>query len=1050
MPVPLAPWTMNKQFSKINIFAGWGVFLVALVTYVLTIEPTTSLWDCAEFIATSYKLEIGHPPGTPFFFLINRLGAMFAADTSQVAFAVNVMSALESALTIAFMYWSIVMLGAMIVRRGRIANTESTSWALVASGVIGSLAYAWTDTFWFSAVEAEVYALSSLFTAVVFWAMLKWEKVADQPSSSRWLIFIAYMMGLSIGAHILNLLAIPALSFIYYFKKFPQARLKNLWKPAVASILLTGVFYLMTPTVVGIGGFVDRIFVNSFGLPVNSGLATVIFALVGALAWGVWWSHKKMRLTLNLVFLGAIMVVIGFSSYAIVLIRSSANPPMNSNHPDNPYALRSFLNRDQYGAPPLLYGPTYGSRPVDYKMTDKWVLTDENKYEKIEVIDDYVYDDATMMFFPRMYDGVSGNAGRYLNEYKNWGGDKGRRVRTANGDMVVVPTFGENLNYFFGYQISHMYLRYFFWNFVGRQSDIQSTGNIDNGSWLSGIDFIDEAYLGPQDELPSEIANNRGRNTYFFLPFILGMIGLIFHVKRDGRGAFILFTLFFMTGIAIILYLNQSPLQPRERDYAYAGSFYAFAIWIGVGVLAIYEWLRTKLKTKASMAVVGATALSVSVPTVLVAQNWDDHDRSGRTISRDMGFNYLDSALPNAILINYGDNDAFPVWYAQEVEGYRTDVRPMNFSYITGDWYIDQMKIKSNESDPVPFTLPYKKYYEGAERMFPIQDVPHPRGGVWTAQEVMTIVNSDAAGTKLTTRDGRSFDFVPTRRIAVPVNKQNALEAGILTEETLPLAQDTIYIEFPADKQSLSIDEMLFVDLMAHFDWKRPIYMSSYSDMLKYGLLDINKNPAVSYLRNDGVAYLLTPVPHAVTDINYLASVDTERLWDNLMNKFNYGNIKDTSVYADTFVHNTLEVSRLRNTFAQLADALMAEGDTVRAVEALDRAMVEMPASQMRFDSDILSIVSAYWRAGELEKGDALARAYGLNEGEYLDYYSRFTGDKATLVESLAFDRLRNLYGLVQEAMIYGRDDIFDEFNVYTQVEKPTISPLESGSIVLE
>ncbi|MFI3295514.1 MAG: DUF2723 domain-containing protein, partial [Rikenellaceae bacterium] len=909
-------------------------------------------------------------------------------------------------------------------------------WAIWGAGVVGSLAFAWTDTFWFSAVEAEVYALSSLFTAVVFWAMLKWERVADEPDSNRWLIFIAYMMGLSIGAHILNLLAIPALSFIYYFKKFPKARIKDLWKPGAVSILLTGAFYLMTPTVVGIGGWVDRIFVNSFSLPVNSGLVFVVVVLLLALSYGVLWSHKRVKVLLNTICLGAIMVVIGFSSYGIVLIRSTANPPMNSNHPSNPYALKSFLERDQYGTPPLLYGPTYGSRPIDVEMQTKWVLGADGKYTEIEVVKDYVYDASTMMFFPRMYDGISPSASRYMTEYKNWGGDKGRRVTTSYGQAVTIPTFGENLSYFLSYQFNHMYLRYFFWNFVGRQSDIQSTGNIDNGQWLSGITPLDELYLGTQKNLPDEIAGNRGRNTYYFLPLILGLLGLFFHIKRDGRGAFILFTLFFMTGVAIILYLNQSPLQPRERDYAYAGSFYAFGMWIGLGVLWVYEWAKKKVVKCDKGAVIAATLVSMSVPVILVAQNWDDHDRSGRTIARDMGFNYLNSTLPNSILINYGDNDAFPVWYAQEVEEVRTDVRPMNFSYITGDWYIDQMRIKSNESEPVPFSIPREKYSDGADRRFIINEIDHPHSRTWTAQEVMAVINSDAPTTKVTMQDGSRRDFVPARRIAVPVNKQNALEAGILTPETFDHAKDTIYVEFDASKRELYIDEVLFIDLLANFDWKRPLYFTSYSDMVKYGLLNISKDNPFTYLRNDGMAYLLTPYQMPITSVNALAWVDIDRLYDNLMNQFSYGNLGDTTVYADTFVQSTISTSRIRNTFAHLAEELLTRGDTTRAVEVLDRLMVELPVSQIRYDSELLQVIEAYWHAGAMEKGDALAMGFARNEAQYLDYYAQFTGDKARLIENVSFEHLRNIYMLMLLAQDNGRNDVLMAYGHYAMQDE--------------
>lgn len=1018
------------KFQKISLISGWLVFAIALVTYILTLEPAASLWDCSEFIATSYKLEVGHPPGTPLFFLINRFGAMFAGDPTNVAYAMNALSAIESALTIALLFWSIVMLGRMTYRRTSATITDSQNWSLIAAGAIGSLAYAFTDSFWFSAVESEVYALSSLFTAVVFWAILKWETIADQPHSNRWLILIAYLMGLSIGAHILNLLAIPALVFVYYFKRFPQRPKLDLWKPGAVAILLTGAFYMMTPTVVSIGAFIDYIFVNSFSLPVNTGLVTLIVILLAALGYLVWWSHKNARVTVNMICLSAIMVIIGFSSYGVVLIRSAVNPPMDSNNPENPYALKSFLNREQYGSRPLFKGQVYSSPVIDNVFSDNYRIDKDGKYEMFSRGVDYVYDPNTTTLFPRMYDGHSQNGRRYIPEYKNWGKVTGRQVRATNGEMVTVPTFGENMRFFFNYQVNHMYMRYFLWNFVGRQSDIQSTGNIDNGQWMSGITPLDQMYLGPQDNLPDEMAANKGRNHYYFLPFILGLVGLFFHLKRDSRGFLVVFMLFFMTGLAIVMYLNQTPLQPRERDYAYVGSFYAFAIWIGLGLLPIFEIMARKIKPR--VALIATTVVCATVPTVLAVQNWDDHDRSKRTIGRDMGLNYLNSTLPNAILINYGDNDTFPVWYAQEVEGVRTDVRPMNFSYIGGDWYIDQMQYKANESERVPFTLPRDKYLVGKAKSFPVQEIPHPGGGAWTVQEVMSVINSDDPATKVYSQDGTAYDFVPSARIAVPVNKKNAIASGILRAEQADQAPDTIYIQL-RDKQ-LDVTDVLFLDLLANTDWKRPLYFSSYGDLLKYGLVNIdNKNPenSFSHLQIDGMAYLLTPFKTPITSTYSVGRVDTKRLYDNLMNTFSYGNVADPDVYVDAFVHNTLGTTRIRSTFAKLADQLMIEGDTVRAVEVLDRAMKELPTSKLRYDEELIPIIQGYWNAGEKAKGNALANDYARNEAQYIDYFSRFTGNKAQLVDNIVYQHLINLYMVVLAASDEGYTEITTKYMPY-------------------
>lgn len=1012
-----------SSFSKRSLWGGWIVFVIASLTYLLTMEPSASLWDCSEFIATSYKLEVGHPPGTPFFFLINRLGAIFAGGPGNAAVAMNALSALESGLTIAFLFWSIAHLGRRMYRKEDAELTDGQSWAIIGAATIGALAYTWTDTFWFSAVEAEVYALSSLFTAVVFWAILKWENVADRPGSNRWLVLIAYLMGLSVGAHILNLLAIPALVFIYYFKKFPGRKKTDLWKPGIVSILLTGAFYLLTPTVVSVGALVDRIFVNGFGLGVNSGLTTFVVLLLAALGWGIWKTQRAGKAGWNTVLLSAAMVIVGISTYGIVLIRASINPPMNSNNPSDPYALKAFLNREQYGSRPLLYGQTYASPRVDTKFSTSYFIDEEGKYKSVDRVVGYEYDKNTQMLFPRMYSDMPSS---HVAEYKRWADVKGRRVRTGDGQMVTIPTFGENLKFFFTYQLNNMYWRYFLWNFVGRQSDIQNNTIID-GNWLSGIDPIDELYLGPQDNLPSEMAANKGHNTYYFLPFILGLIGFFYQLKRDGRNFLVVFLLFFMTGLAIILYLNQTPLQPRERDYAYAGSFYAFAIWIGLGLLWVYDVLHRKVfKANGRAAALVAFVVCASVPTVLAVQNWDDHDRSHRYVARDMGYNYLESVLPNGIIIDYGDNDTFPLWYNQEVENVRPDVRVMNSSYIGGDWYIDQMRMKANESEPIPHSMPRYKYYGDAMGQFPIQEIAKPDGSVWTAKEVMEVVNSDDPRTQLVDRAGNTYDMIPARRIAVPVNKENVIKSGIVRPEDADLIEDTIYIDINPSKSVLFSGEMVFLDLLASNDWTRPIHFTSAADLMNWGLVhyDSQTGNSWSYLQQDGAAYRLVPIKSPIERSFGVGRIDTETLYDNLMHKYRYGNVSDSRVYVDAFVTNTFATSQLRSSFARLANELTAKGDTVRAVEVLDRAMQEMPLEQLRMDDMVPFIVEAYYKAGAYDKGNALALKSSKILMEYVDYFDRFTGNKKKLVESETMDKLRTLYNLYLIAGQNGQKEI--------------------------
>ena len=1020
-----------SQFRKMNIIGGWTVFAVAFITYLLTIEPTASLWDCGEFIATSYKLEVGHPPGTPFFFLINRLGAMFAPEPADVAVIINGLSALESALTIAFLFWSISHLARRIYTRDGQELTAGQDWAVIAAAAIGSLAYTFSDTFWFSAVEAEVYALSSLFTAVVFWAILKWEEVADRPGSNRWLILIAYLMGLSIGAHILNLLAIPAIVFIFYFKKFPDRPKAQLWKPAVAALVLLGAFYSITPTVISIGAFVDRIFVNSLGMPFNSGLAVFVALLLCALGYGIYRTQIAGRATLNAILVSAAMVVVGFSTYGIVLIRASVNPPMNSNNPDNPYALLSFINREQYEQTPLTYGQTYATPGVE-TIYKKSYYDADGKYAAYEKPVGTEYDQNGKMLFPRMYSADP----NHVKEYEIWGKVQGHRKRMGNGEMATIPTFGENLRFFFSYQLNFMYWRYFLWNFVVRQNDVQSAGGILDGNWMSGVEPVDQLYLGPQEGMPAEMAANKARNKYFFLPFILGLIGLFFQLKRDGKNFLVVMLLFFMTGLAIIVYLNQPPLQPRERDYAYAGSFYAYAIWIGLGLLPVFNSIVRAVKNHKAAAIAAALVCG-SVPAIMAVENWDDHNRSGRTIARDIGYAYLDSTLPNSVLINYGDNDTFPVWYAQEVEGFRTDVRVMNFSYISGSWYFDQMRIRANESAPLPLTLKRDRYTGGTENpYFPVLEVAHPRGKDWTGKEVMAIVNSDEDYTKVEYGQGEKLNFIPTRKIAIPVNKENVLASGIVKPEDAHLIEDTIYITLR--KNYLTLADMAVLDLISSSDWTRPIHFTSAAGLADFGM--ISYADRWSYLQQDGAAYRLVPIKTVVEDVYGMGRIDPELLYDNLMNKFNFGNIQNKKVYVDSFVEDALTKNLFRLTFSRLAKQLTAAGDTVRAVQVLDRCLEALPPSQLKYDYFFVSIIEAYWKCGEKEKGDALADELSDMMFAYLRYFLRFRDEQQAYIDETFKDKLNILYSLHNTAILTGNTErlelLSEQFNQLEELEQ--------------
>ena len=733
-----------NTFKRWDNYVGWAVFAIATLSYILTIEPTSSLWDCSEFIATSYKLEVGHPPGAPLFMMLARLASMLAPKPEYVPMMINGLNAVASGFCILFLFWTITHLARRIMQREGEQMSRSRMILTLGAGAVGALAYAYTDTFWFSAVEGEVYALSSMFTALVVWLMLRWEENADSPTSMRWIILIAYLMGLSIGVHILNLLTIPALVMIYFFRKYTMRSAKDYFLKIVLALLVSMLILgaingVIIPYTVALGAAVDTFAVNTLGMPVNVGMTlfvVVVFALLGYL---VMYTHNRSKRIANVVVLCLTMILVGFSSYAMVIIRANANPPMNSNNPWNPHTLLSLLNRDQYGQRPLLRGPYYSAQPLapvevnpdmesdrqylpgEYDSSDvMWYNPESEKYESREIFEGYKYPSEAMRLFPRMWN--FSRKASYENGWVELKDNKPMVLRTADEvGQWYEPSAWEDIRYFVGYQMGDMFWRYFMWNFAGRQDDEQMTkdenGRYLHGGWLSGIGFIDSIFCGTQDNLPSDMRDNAAHNTYFFLPLLFGLMGLTFHLNRDWRNFFVVMLLFVMMGIALVVYFNTAPDEPRERDYVYAGAFYAFSIWIGLGVLAVGDIFadiaqRLKLSTPRAMTITAALAVlfSASVPTVLAAENWDDHDRSGRYFARDIGWNYLQTVPENAILINYGDNDTFPIWYCQEVEGVRKDVRVMNSSYLGGEWYIDEMKLAANDAPGVPFTIPATKY----------------------------------------------------------------------------------------------------------------------------------------------------------------------------------------------------------------------------------------------------------------------------------------------------------------------------------------------------
>lgn len=998
-------------FKKCNILTGWMAFLVAAVVYLLTIEPTASLWDCAEFIATSYKLEVGHPPGAPLFMMIARFFTMFAPSTEYVGMAVNVMSALCSAFTILFLFWTITHMGRRIYARGGRELTAPQTWAVMGAGLIGSLAYTFTDTFWFSAVEGEVYAMSSLFTAIVVWMMLRWEESVDEPRANRWLILIAYIMGLSIGVHILNLLTIPALVFIYYFRKTDKVTTKGaIYATLIAGAILLFINNIIIPYTTAIGAWFDRMF-NMMGAPVNVGVIVFTALLIAALAFAVYITHKKGKVVLNTIALCVSVIVIGYGSYASVVIRAAANPPMNSNDPGNPYSLLYLLNRDQYGGKPLLFGAQYPAPVEDFNYKAKYYVGEDGKYVEERQVEDYVYPSEFVTLFPRMW------SSRHEDGYREWGQIRDGRTVRWNGQRYTVPTAGENLRYFFSYQLNFMYWRYFLWNFVGRQSDNQSMGEITDGNWLSGIGPIDALYLGPQDNLPSEMAANKGRNTYYFLPFILGIVGLVYQLNRDPKNFTIVMWLFFMMGIALVLYFNTTPNEPRERDYVFAGSFYAFSVWIGVGVMAFRDWLAKLAKREAKWTAIAATAVCAAVPVILAAQNWDDHDRSHRRVTPDIGWNYLQSCLPNSIIMNYADNDTFPLWYNQEVQGVRNDVRIMNMSYLGGGWYVDQMKHRYNESDPVPFTLPKHKYMYNNDYIY-VEDVFE--GKAVTIRQAVDFIRSDDPRSRIRISEKTVLDFVPATTLLLPVNKENVLAAGIVSPEDAHLIVDTIRIDL-TEKGTLDKPEMMLLDLLAHFDWSRPLYVTQPSSISGLGLHN--------YLQFDGYAYRLVPIYTPYQDSWNIGRIDPDRLYDNLMNVFRYGNVNDPRAYIDTYIQYNFNASQVRLAFARLANALTERGEADRAVEVLDYSMDQLPVreGQFRWSVQHIPIARAYYNAGAIDKGDEIVKAFSGVLMEYIDYFTGFPPAKQPLIMTQMEEKLTILAELHRTAEEFERTEIADE-----------------------
>jgi len=1031
-----------KKFSLINNIAGWATFVIACVVYLSTIEPTASFWDCGEFISSSYKLEVGHPPGAPFFMLIARFFTLFAGnDTSQVAKMVNSLSALASAFTILFLFWTITHLTRKILIKENNYSVYNIL-TIVGSGLVGALAYTFSDTFWFSAVEGEVYATSSLFTAVVFWAILKWENVADEPYANRWLIFIAYLMGLSIGVHLLNLLAIPAIVLVYYFKKYEVTKAGIVKALIIAAIILGGIIYVIVPGVVIIATKFELFFVNSLHLPYMSGALFYGILLIGLIVWGLYHSRKNNKVLINTALTVFAVILIGYSSYAMITIRSKANPPMDQNNPETVFSLLSYLNREQYGDRPLLRGQ-YFNAPVTMTKKGKPVYTAiDGRYKKTNDKLKYVFDKKYITLAPRMYSADPQHVSAYfqwakLEEkdlYEPKTDNNGNIVRDREGKIVYdkkkvknSPSFMQNLKFLFRYQIGHMYFRYFMWNFAGRQNDIQGFGydnygakDITKGNWISGIKFIDEARIGNQDNLPESLTSNKSRNRYYLLPLILGLIGLIYHYNRHRKDFWIVMLLFIMTGLAIVIYLNQYPFQPRERDYAYAGSFYAFAIWIGFGVTAIANQIK-KLLPLTPSAIISIIICLLAGPTIMAKENWDDHNRSGRYFARDFASNYLNSCAPNAILFTNGDNDTFPLWYAQEVEGIRTDVRVVNLSYLGADWYIEQMERRAYESTPLPMTLSIDKYRQGQRDVVYIIE---RLKGYSDLKQVIDFLADDDPRTKRIPNYSERIDHFPNNRFSIPVDSASVVENVTIRAE---LADQMVpYVTFTLNKKYITKNHLMVLDFIATNNWERPIYYAITVASENYLTLD-------SYFQIHGLAYRIVPIK-SNSSVYSRGSIDTKIMMDNMINKFKWGGINNSNIFLDENVLRML--SNFRNNFARLAKALIEENKPDSARIVLDKCIELMPDSAVRFDIFMLSIIESYYQIEEIEKANSLLTTLSENVCNDLEYYTNLEDKFRTC---LSYEKKLSIHILDQLASLSDaynqetlKNNLREKFNTYT------------------
>ena len=1094
-----------KQYRLVDNVLGWVAFIIAAYTYCSTIEPTASFWDCPEFIDTGYKLQIGHPPGAPFFMLTANLFSHFVSDPSQVARMVNTMSALLSATTILFLFWTITHLTRKLVLNNWSELTTSKLIAIEASGLVGALIYTWSDTFWFSAVEGEVYAYSSAFTAIVFWLILKWEDHADEPHSDRWLVLIFYMTGLSIGVHLLNLLCLPAIVLVYCYRRFPNVEAKgSLVALMISFALVAAVLYGVVPGIVTVGGWFELLFVNVLGLPFNTGLVIYIALLVAAVLWAIYESYvdrnKKREnisflvafgligipfygygwsaVIIGIIVLGIVgfllnykktvnkrpeylvsarlkntallcmlMLMIGYSSYALIVIRSVANPPMDQNSPEDIFTLGSYLSRDQYGDRPLLYGQAYTSQvalktdgnickpemsegaPI-YSRKEKKTKDEKDSYFVVSHKNKYKY--AQNMLFPRMYDQA------HTQDYESWmGGVEGTEVpydRCGEQMTVKMPSQLDNIRFFLSYQCNFMYWRYFMWNFAGRQNDIQGNGELEHGNWITGIKPLDDARLGNQDMLPDELKTNKGHNVFYCMPLLLGLIGLFWQAFRGKRGIrqfWVVAFLFFMTGLAIVIYLNQTPVQPRERDYAYAGSFYAYAIWCGIGVAAVIDLLNKYLKLHGTLVSSIAALLCLLVPVQMVSQTWDDHDRSGRYTCRDFGQNYLmtlqDKGAP--VIFTNGDNDTFPLWYNQDVEGVRTDARVCNLSYLQTDWYIDQMKRPAYNSPAVPISWPRLDYCSGTNEYVEVNPA--------LKQQILDFYKQNPAAARAQFGDNpfevknimkywvrsknNDMHVIPTDTLYVTTDKEAVKRSGMMmASDTIP---DRMVISL-AGKNALYKGDLMMLEMISQCNWTRPVYVALSVGPENYMNLGDN-------FIQEGLANRITPF---TTNRKGTKNFDTEKTYRNMMTRYKYGGLSRPGLYIDETVMRMCYTHR--RLFGQLALQLIGEGKKDKALKVLQKAAKEIPVYNvpMNYMSGGTDIAKAYALLGQKKEALKCLNAVWNDAEQYERYYQSLTGIRFIqaqhdcLVQMSILDQVRTVTSLVDRKLAARQKAQLDNF----------------------